>query len=619
MSVSLSTLAPDCIENLVHYLDGNDFISLMMSGDMLLRHKLLLECRGLSFAAGETADHTIFPFSAFNLPNLRSISLKTFPKVSSYAKFTKRDHLDLSIGCKTLEKLELDFCNCASLFVPSSAPLPTLKLRDRFPSLSTLILSDIAFDSSSLMEYLLAGLPNTLSHLSISLYRRATDVSDPKYLYISCLSELPISITTLKLNGFHIIEKSLIKTSFARFPPNLTSLDLDLISSSLKTPKWPSELRHLRFSIEADWLLDKEEAWTLASSLPQRLVSLSMNFNSDGQLILDAPLPPTLEMLEIPTDEFPAEICLGDFPRAMKWIPEELMLQIYETSDIESILKGLPNLKSVFFSDPSLPAPLPGGLESISMFSALKFDASLPIGLKRLAIHFPILLDQFQYLPSTLKSLQVGLGMRGHDEKLRRSFPPWSELELTHLVSNVHLESLSIEIRFIRELSCLAPLAKMETLRKLKLCLVPRAAIAISREWLPNCLPRDLKSLKIDFSQYSHYPQLEKRTQHMGKFRDDFLRHCNLAEVTPNLKVLDLRCSFLQAVTFGPSFDTMPRGLLRLKIFFEFGELEQDALSRLPRSLKSWRIEFNNPFNYSNLDRRLLYENIVPTWNPFSL
>lgn len=136
MSGSLATIAPDCLSNLILYLNGDEFASLMITGNRLLRHKLTLNCHELSF---QLLHCNKFPFAALELPKLRSLAVSSVQRIAAYLDFRQDGEKALTRGSKSLEKLDLRFCNAHGLLLSPGRSLPRLSVRDRFPSLTTCI------------------------------------------------------------------------------------------------------------------------------------------------------------------------------------------------------------------------------------------------------------------------------------------------------------------------------------------------------------------------------------------------------------------------------------------------------------------------------------------------
>lgn len=145
-SASLAIINPDCLAELILYLNGDDFVSLMSTGDHLLRQKLAHNCQILNFVS---LTNTKFPFAALKLPKLRSLSMCGIKGVYSFMDFRNGGELALAQGSKTIEKIKLCFQNSLALFMSPGNVSPSLSVRDRFPSLTTLVLRDIVFEESS--------------------------------------------------------------------------------------------------------------------------------------------------------------------------------------------------------------------------------------------------------------------------------------------------------------------------------------------------------------------------------------------------------------------------------------------------------------------------------------
>lgn len=131
----------------------------------------------------------------------------------------------------------------------------------------------------------------------------------------------------------------------------------------------------------------------------------------------------------------------------------------------------------------------------------------------------------------------------------------------------------------IQHVSSLAPLSRMESLKSLKLRYINLNYTLSSTKWLPKCLPRYLTELRLQFSAPQGYG-----------WSDDYFRLCNLNEAVPHLKRLKIRCEHKLPVKLRVIFATLPRGLTFFKISVVIADMPPDAISRLPRSLKSFEI-----------------------------
>lgn len=311
MQSSLATIADEFFVLLTRYIDGNGFVALMMTGNRLLRYKLRLNCSSLRFR--ETAT-IAFPFAALKLANLRSLSIHGIKEVTTYLDFRERGGLVHSLGHKTLKKLELDFGNAISLFRSSNASSPRLPIRDRFPSLSTLILK--GFINPSSLESLLGELPETLTNLSAvhSEYRGVSNSMDLRYI-----AKLPAHLKSLTMRGYKLwAPLSSGNTLSELCPPNVRHLDLDILNDINCLNHCPPKLKTLRLTVA----YQREEFIWKSSKIPKGLKKLFLNVGGACKLHLDAPLPSTLEHMDVSNySKFSDELTIDDMPLALKSAP----------------------------------------------------------------------------------------------------------------------------------------------------------------------------------------------------------------------------------------------------------------------------------------------------------
>lgn len=573
MSASLATLASDCIAELLHYLNGDDLITLMMSGNRLLRQKLRLKCNSLSFV---DVPPTLFPFEALKLPNLRSLSVHGIFEVATYLDYSTRDESALYRGHKTLDKLELGFRNAFDFLFPSNVMVLRLTIQDRFPTLSTLIMHDI-FCEEPIDSLIFGELPATLRILSLAHYKdRKVAKMD-----LSSISKLPNHLTSLTLTGFSLYRaRKDVICSKTIFPPNLLHLDLQALYDATILDHWPATLKTLRFTTE---LSPSGFSWK-ASKIPSGLQELYVQ-NDGWTLELDVPLPETLEtfqftnLLEVEND-----FTLADMPKGVKKVSDIILRTMARQKPMKSIFERLVNLEYASISSQSDVSCLPERLKELICRIPLHLNTPLPRTLKNLSICSPLTSHCIKHLPSTIQSLAMSTVWA---EENNRNFPLCTEVELSQLTSQVRLVYLTIEMNLVRSASCLASLSKMESLKNFGIVKASLHQMITTPEWLPQCLPRYLEALEISFWG-TERTLLAKDGKPFHS--DDFFSLCDLETVTPHLKTLNLESNHAYGIKFCHFFASLPRGLLKLVLNFRFAKLAPDACSMLPRSLRHLRL-----------------------------
>lgn len=271
-------------------------------------------------------------------------------------------------------------------------------------------------------------------------------------------------------------------------------------------------------------------------------------------------------------------------PPALKTIDEDwLWCQLSPPQRItpEKLFDRLPYIEKLTCKDTELSC-FPAGLKSLN-YHIPNFVAPLPKSLTSLQIDRPLPSTYFATLPATLRVLCVGY-VQLNDKNLNLQFQPWNADDVAQLVSKVQLEELQIIMKCIDDSPSLASLSNMKSLKKIAIHRIALEDMESSPQWLPQCLPSDLKYLHLDYR--TNFDSLFARDDPIEKISDDFLRLCDLASVTPHLKTLFLTCRDRLTVEFGGSFASLPRELIQLEFFFERAELLPEAASLLPRSLK---------------------------------
>lgn len=574
---SLATIAQDCIANVIHYLGDNDFVSLMETGNMLLRHKLRLTCIDLSL---ESLPLTKFPFTAFNLPKLRSLSVLGIIEAPVFLDFRNEGDKTHSKGCKTLEKLELGFRNAPGLFLTPGSTIPRLTIRDRFPSLTTLILSDFRCEAS--LEGLFGELPENLTTLALAYL----DARPESEICLSSIANLPRSLTYLTITDCLILNPK--QSDSFKFesvlPPNLVHLELKRLSEPDVLNYLPSSLRYLRFYLQnaperVHWKIEK------APKMLKKVVS------DLGLLHSILPLPRFHLPFECGTRVDPRNPRLEiiyNTPERVEILPNSLFTLALISDAVQrshSIFSKFPYLERTVLKGLLDVSLLPRGLKSLKIDCVRKIGHPLPDGLESLQVlKVPLIPSDINHIPATLQSLDFGF-VDGRTLKTQHSdYPPWGEAELSQLASIANLTSFRIDFHFI---SCVSALAPVKTMKKLNLFALANLGpddLVNSPDWLPKCLPTQLSELFLDYNPNSRQPENDLRND----IPDDFLRLCKLDEVVPHLRKFTLKINLLRTILWtSSSFASLPRGLVNFKLDCHFANSEPQTLSMLPRSLKS--------------------------------
>lgn len=591
MLASLESLASDCLLHLAQFLSGDDLVSLLSTGNRLLRQKLM-KVGEVEFEA--SLPGSIFPLAAFNLPKLQSLSVFGINERFTYLDFSKGRELALVRGSKTLKVLDLRFRNAPALFWSPDASLPRSLIRDRFPSLTTLILRRITCEES--LEELCGELPSFLTTLEFFFFNLDIGAS----FNLSWISKLPRNMTSLKLTNCNIYEPVDSGEEYASIlPPNLRVLELNQMSQPMILDYLPSTLENLSFGIRNP---PEGYEWR-TSKLPPALVHL--DFVPEGwTLIYDAPLPSTLE-------EFPfADRLLRqqDLPNAISALPRgfrklhgrPILRSHFAASDdpvaaLNALFSTFSNIRSTdIWHEANIPF-LPRRLETL-FCGEIGLSSPLPNSLTHLLLQATPSYEEISNIPPTLKSLEFGVS--GLDSlfsvanPLHREFPPWGSAELSQLASLTSLTSLSIEMRYLDSVECLSPIAKMESLEKLKLHRLSLHEFQSMPHWLPRCLPRNLRKLKLITPDTSG--SLDELEEIGNPVPYDFLRLCHLDKVCPNLNKLSIWFFVWEPLSLGESLATLPSQLRSLIFKFRLLDIEPSALSLLPRSLTSLKLDFED-------------------------
>lgn len=296
---SLSSLSSDALERITWLMLGEGFSQLLLTGDRLLRAKLM-RIRSVSISWENPSFcnwSACLPF-VNSFSNLRELSL-----ITPYPKHYTLEHLDLSTLPSTLESLDLRYaCVLASFTNAFSSTKSTVKaLNHLFPSLSSLFIEDLA-EKEQFVMLDIASLPQTLRHLHLRNF-----------------------VTTIRcLQGVTALPSELRTLSFVVSKDSAPEWRLPEHSDSL-----PSQLTHLAISVlDPDFILDIA---SVANSLNHLSTNSALSYN--GRLLFNTEwevplrmLLPRLESLQldrhITLDEFESlPLSVTKLEAGLRWKP----------------------------------------------------------------------------------------------------------------------------------------------------------------------------------------------------------------------------------------------------------------------------------------------------------
>lgn len=562
---ALATLPNDIIGQCLRYLNGEDLISLMQTGNRQLRHKLAHNCHYFEIYP---CHNTRFPFAALKLPALKSLSLSGHEEVISYVNYMDGVETSFNQVCKSIEEINFRIANASAFLLPIKASIPRLPIRDRFPSLTKLILHDFICEEQ-LKDEVFGEFPETLTFLSL----KAVDPLDcndcDNDFCVTTISKLPRQLKSLELLNFCIGHFNSENVAYEdALPPNLTHLALDDIYDVPILSYLPSSLTTLRFGWQSCGTAPQLD-WKL-STIPPGLVSLSIGLFCDGlQVVEDAPLPSTLESVDygVGFEGFSLETLPGSLKTAPKYLftydDDIKMLQNFENLEYASIWRERTSV-----------AIFPTCLKALVCRGPCAIDSPLPNGLTELVLSvLPNHID-LANIPSSLTSLSA----LGSELSI---FSPWGRKEFVNIASWKFLSTLTISWTDIHSGYSLAPLAGMNSLKNFDISSVPWRGLLETPEWLPQCLPATLRTFAMSTTNDAPLSRA---------LEEDFFSGWNLQTVTPSLTSLEINCRYVSRQFIIPLstafFASLPRGLLSLLLNIAPAALELDAIAQLPRTIQ---------------------------------
>lgn len=560
---TLATLASDCIESILFYLDGNNIQNLLSTGSPFLRAKVQSKAKILSFCQ---LPGSKFPFWALNLPHILSLSVNTGLSQHTYINFGDSQQLGELMASKSLLSLKLSFKNSVLPLLASYSLQSTSPLRDRFPALTALILRGIPTSKS--ISTLISGLPVNLTTLDLSFVP-----NEPRRIIIplTALLSLPKSLTSLRmLCEFVSEEYEQLKALPQLLPPNLKSLVLGTVSHPFILDFLPSALEKVKLQLTDT---GSSFVWRV-STLPPNLSSLTLN-TEQLDFILDAPFPSTLKKFKVDGANFD----FADLPATLQILP--LSLRESRVLNMELVLQRFTQMTVLKLPHQHLIQMIPQALTKLDI-NAIPFprlSEPLPRSLRELKLGHPVSEEELAFLPQNLELLEVDFKQGVFHRPQQHLAPPMSALAFSTL-SLANLRELKLHIGAVFDGACLAPLKNCFLLESLFLRSITSEWSASIYTWLPSCLPSQLRSLRIAGS----YTALEQEN----------LRRCELSSVVPSLERLtvDLVVSSQENKPLGPILASLPKQLRHLCFNALDDVCEPDALSHLNHTLGSLVIYF---------------------------
>lgn len=585
--MSLLRSSDESLEHILHYLTGADVLRLMATGSRLLTTRILQIAKDLQFFFGHS---TLFPFSAYSFPRLRSLTINaTSGQYSNYLSTKGRSVLPLE-PVDSLLSLKLDFA-------ASSAVLKSSQLNEAFPNLRSLVIL-----SSSLKRHLLPlnwaqSLPRKLSTLKIELTNTAPH-GDERFP-VSSFDSLPEGLEHLSLK-ISLVPPGALNLKRLK---NLKTVQLSTLRSYDVLYDLPDSLEEVRLRF-AHWCLTSPDTMGSfpTSKLPPKIrvwdvYEPQLAFNFDNLV------PPTLEqsLTNWNTRDVNAETLTTFFPRLDRIQSLSVAYSTVGRLPLQ-LLEHLPNLVTCI----SVPLPkddddayrfLPRNLKTLD-------GRKNGIGTRSYATkHLPPSLEYFigtvsreehvVELPKTLTKLKL----------LSLPLPPSLPISVW-LNMPPQLTSLSADAALFQSLDCLQALPT--SLKRLKLRSLKNRAV--KNFSVPEALQASLEELSMSFSttQYGDgiFPISTEWIKGLGACKrlsslvietlSDYtlpLRRSTLSNLPNSLTKLSLRGLFFEngdiELLFGAASDEEAEEENR-----EEREEQGEELSRLPESLRSLSLHF---------------------------
>lgn len=417
MSLRLFSLPRDCLSSIALLLDAPDLQKLIYCGNSTLVLHLRQIWTDFVFRIKQFGK---FPFSAFNLPHLRNISVTMADHISIYPLNLHNQHLSLPQPLKSLRNLTFEFLQSMRLLGN------TMPFNHWFPNLVSLKIKGELLEQ----DVYQSGWPHTL----VSLYLEHTSVHRALIDFNLFSTWLPRYLEKLVLIGVTIQAETSSKDKID-FPPYLLSLVLDNL-------EYPQVLNDLPSTVTS--LCLKMAGTIKTSNLPSGLLYLSV-YGDSLTWDIDSLLPRSLLAFNVPKFDVKA---VEDIPN---FFPSSLTDCSFFSAPWASLklMPQFPNLKR-FIAPPRC---YPSELALISLppyLQVLHLHAQYPVPLSEAGfpqtltdLRTPISsLREFRLIPSKVKILHFlgSASFRIASEEWKRLIPHLKQLKLPE----VALESVSV-------------------------------------------------------------------------------------------------------------------------------------------------------------------------------
>lgn len=639
---TISTLPLDALGEILQYVTAASIFYLLNTGD---RRFMSMVEYAATIIRDDCRHGQHFPFSAFRLPNLRSVIAVVPVHGIYYLDMGDTSLGDSTVRHKKLQTLELNFGQAGTLLSNASEPLSS-----RFPSLTSLALRYI--NKCEALVDALSQLPTTLTKLDIRT-RSHGDYDLPLRIFksLSSLTELTVYWASICIpDKDEFDEEKFHNEILSYWPPNLHILQISEFVGYTILDHLPPNLELLEVSLDRDDKEEKDFFWKL-SKIPQSLTSIWLDDNDMMELDYDAPWPPNLTSCQI----FPATpIPVEKWPPTISFAPNALWRNENDVlGSIAALTERFPNINSVIVDQAE---HMPPGLDKKTNLKQMILPAgaktALPPNLTTLRA-FDLPKEVLELLPSSIRYLGLESSNRimQHQEILdsRLAYGP---RDLSSLP--VNLVSLVLSMMPFCEvsgdntpskngISVLKPLKALYRLEKLTVTQVKPGHVHPSAQFLVDSLPTALEELDILFvepdidiheisyedegegeeereegnrvaldSDQEEVEGQEKRKEKLPRW--SWLERCDLSSQVPNLRRLLIRGAFSNKKPLRDALKTLPERLFSLALVNLMVPFEVDTLSHLPRFLINLHLKMSpnaNPIpgftneHFKNLPKKL--------------
>lgn len=570
---SLVSLGNDIMAILVHLLDSRDLCKLLQCGNGKLTAVVVQNWREVRVAFPSIP---LFPFSAFSLPHLTSLTVERPSYHYRYMDLRGKSLMDGVVSSKTLETLSLDFLQAGTLLRRSSHSRP---LEARFPALTKLDLT--GFKAESWLVEAFGELPSSLTFLTWTCSPGNESTLD--IIPIRKIAKLSRNLTNLTVSWPEIGKEEKEDTWKDALPEGLIHLQLRGINS------WEIA-HHLPRGMEKLYLRTTRRALEAfkfgISLLPPKLEELKLeSLERELEMDYDEEWPKTMRRVRVRTKEggIPPE----KLPPWLTRLPREVHAQPSDPIEIYERMKGL---KKAWIGEEASIARLPKGLTNLRLMRPLKISNPLPSCLKILtvvALHRETVME----LPRGLREMEV---------RSPSSLPPpflLSSSHLSHFPPLLCSLTLTLNIFAASEVPDVSPLKNLFFLRKLSLSLIePSWCHPCSKPFLVDCIPPLVEELRLSSVAFATC------------FPTSWFKALRLLLNTPSLRLLTVLAPLEYDVPLGEWFEELPRGLECLYLDSLFLPFPPSSLSFLPLSLSSLSIHFDEPDDLTSTSSFLLLD-----------